>query len=118
MLEVKNFEADDVIGTIAKKAAKDGFTVFMVTPDKDYGQLVEENIKMYKPAHLGRPVTIMGVKEICDLWGIERTEQVIDILGLMGDTSDNIPGVKGIGAKTAAKLLKEYDSIRKFDCEH
>ncbi|MFK7903480.1 MAG: DNA polymerase I [Chitinophagales bacterium] len=111
MLEVANFEADDVIGTIAKKAARDGFTVFMVTPDKDYGQLVEENIKMYKPAHLGRPVTIMGVKEICDLWGIERTEQVIDILGLMGDSSDNIPGVKGIGAKTAAKLLKEYDNI-------
>ncbi|MGB0929470.1 MAG: DNA polymerase I [Chitinophagales bacterium] len=111
MLEVENFEADDVIGTIAKKAARDGFTVFMVTPDKDYGQLVEEKIKMYKPAHLSRPVTIMGVKEICDLWGIERTEQVIDILGLMGDTSDNIPGVKGIGAKTAAKLLKQYDSI-------
>ncbi len=111
MLEVMGFEADDVIGTIAKKAAKDGFTVYMVTPDKDYGQLVEENIKMYKPAHLARPVTIMGVKEICDLWGIERTEQVIDILGLMGDSSDNIPGVKGIGAKTAAKLLKEYDNI-------
>ncbi|MGB1241855.1 MAG: 5'-3' exonuclease, partial [Chitinophagales bacterium] len=87
MLEVENYEADDVIGTVAKKAARDGFTVFMVTPDKDYGQLVEEKIKMYKPAHLARPVTIMGVKDICDLWGIERTEQVIDILGLMGDTS-------------------------------
>ncbi|MEZ4885629.1 MAG: DNA polymerase I [Chitinophagales bacterium] len=111
MLEVMGFEADDVIGTIAKKAAKDGFTVYMVTPDKDYGQLVEENIKMYKPAHLGRPTAILGVKEICDLWGIERTEQVIDILGLMGDSSDNIPGVKGIGAKTAAKLLQEYDTI-------
>lgn len=111
MLEVMGFEADDVIGTIAKKAAKDGFEVLMVTPDKDYGQLVEENIKMYKPAHLKKPAAILGVSEICELWGIERPEQLIDVLGLMGDSVDNIPGVKGIGAKTAAKLLKEYDSI-------
>ncbi len=108
---VNHYEADDVIGTLAKQAAREGFQVYMVTPDKDYGQLVEENILLYKPGRQGNEVEIMGVKEVCERWGIQRVEQVIDMLGLMGDAVENIPGLPGIGEKTAAKLLETYDSI-------
>lgn len=111
VLTKENFEADDVIGTIAKKAEKEGFKVFMVTPDKDYAQLVSENIFMYKPSRQGNGVEILGEKEILEQWEIDRIEQVIDILGLQGDASDNIPGIPGIGPKTAKKLLKDFDSV-------
>ncbi|HMV22869.1 MAG TPA: DNA polymerase I [Saprospiraceae bacterium] len=111
IMAVENYEADDVIGTIAKQAARQGYTVFMVTPDKDYGQLVEENIKMYKPGRQGNEVEILGVEEITQNWGIQRPEQVIDILGLMGDSVDNIPGLPGIGEKTASKLIQEFGSV-------
>ena len=111
IIEMEGFEADDVIGTIAKQAEKEGFTVYMVTPDKDYGQLVSENIFMYKPSRQGGGVDIWGVKDICEKWDIDRVEQVIDVLGLQGDASDNIPGVPGVGPKTASKLLKLYGSL-------
>ncbi len=111
VIECDGYEADDVIGALAKKAEKEGYTVYMVTPDKDYGQLVSEKIKIYKPGYQGGTVEIMGPKEVCEKWGIERVDQVIDILGLMGDAVDNIPGIVGVGEKTAAKLLKEYDTI-------
>ncbi len=111
ILEVDGYEADDIIGTIAKKAAADGFKVYMVTPDKDYEQLVEENIFMYKPARSGKPSEIYDVQKVLDKWGIEKTTQVIDILGLMGDAVDNIPGIKGVGEKTAAKLIRQFGSV-------
>lgn len=111
ILTKENYEADDVIGTIAKKAEKEGFQVFMMTPDKDYGQLVSENVFMYKPARSGDEAEVWGVKEVCENWNIKRTEQVIDILGLQGDSVDNIPGVPGIGPKTAATLLEKYDTL-------
>ena len=111
ILEVDGFEADDVIGTIAKKAAKEGFEVFMMTPDKDFAQLVEENIYLYKPAFMGNGVDIMGVEEVCAKWDIENVDQVRDILGLHGDASDNIPGIPGVGAKTAVKYLKAYGTV-------
>lgn len=104
-------EADDVIGTLAKQAEKRGFTTFMMTPDKDFGQLVSENIFMYKPARMGNEVEILGVKEICEKFSIQRPEQVIDILGLWGDASDNIPGIPGIGEKWAKELISKYDSL-------
>jgi DNA polymerase I len=107
----QGYEADDVIGTLAKKAEKEGFQVYMMTPDKDYGQLVSENIFMYKPGKSGGDAEIWGVKEICDNWGIARVEQVIDMLGMQGDAVDNIPGLPGIGPKTAANLLAEYGSL-------
>ncbi|MCY7291748.1 MAG: DNA polymerase I, partial [Ferruginibacter sp.] len=110
-IELDGYEADDIIGALAKQAEKAGYEVFMVTPDKDYGQLVSEKIKIYKPGYQGGSVEIMGPKEVCEKWGIERVDQVIDILGLMGDAVDNIPGIMGVGEKTAAKLLKEYDNI-------
>jgi DNA polymerase I len=105
------YEADDVIGTIAKKAEQEGFNVFMVTPDKDYGQLVSDHIYMYKPSRMGDGVEILGVPEILNLWDIQRVDQVIDMLGLMGDKVDNIPGIPGVGEKTAQKLLQEYGSL-------
>lgn len=108
------YEADDIIGTIAKKASKEGFEVFMMTPDKDFGQLVEERIYLYKPAYMGNAVDIMGVEEVCKKWNIENVDQVRDILGLQGDSSDNIPGIPGVGPKTAAKLLAEYGSVEKI----
>ena len=111
ILCVPGFEADDVIGTIAKRAGDDGFTVYMVTPDKDYGQLVSPNIIMYKPSRQGNGIELLGEKEICEMWDIQNVNQVIDILGLQGDSVDNIPGVPGIGPKTAAALLKEYGSL-------
>ncbi|MCP9768470.1 DNA polymerase I [Lacihabitans sp. LS3-19] len=111
MIELDGFEADDVIGTLAKKAPKDEFDVFMYTPDKDYGQLVDEHIFLYKPAFLGNGIEVMGVPEILAKWEISRIDQVIDMLGLMGDKVDNIPGIPGVGEKTAVKLLAEYDSV-------
>ena len=111
VMGVTGFEADDIIGTLAWQAHDAGYEVFMVTPDKDFGQLVREGINIYKPAFQGGDVEIMGPKEICEKWGIERVDQVIDILGLMGDTADNIPGIAGVGEKTAAKLLKEYSTL-------
>ncbi len=111
VIEVAGYEADDIIGTLAKQKAREGHLVYMVTPDKDYAQLVEENIKIYKPGRQGNDVEILGVKEILEKWEIERPEQVIDILGLWGDSVDNIPGIPGIGEKTAKKLIKEYGSM-------
>lgn len=111
IVEMAGYEADDVIGTIAKKAEKEGFDVFMVTPDKDYGQLVTENIKMIRPGRSGNPPEVWGVEEVCAKFGVKRTEQVIDVLGLWGDAVDNIPGIPGIGEKTAKKLLAKYDSV-------
>jgi DNA polymerase I len=111
LLFVDGYEADDVIGTLAKKAEKAGFLTYMMTPDKDFGQLVSENIYMYKPAKSGESAIIWGVQEVCERYGIERPEQLIDILGLMGDASDNIPGVPGVGEKTAIKLISEYGSV-------
>lgn len=110
---VDGYEADDVIGTLAWKASDLGFEVFMVTPDKDYGQLVRDNVFMYKPGYKGGTFEILGPREICEKWDIERVDQVIDILGLMGDAVDNIPGIPGVGEKTASKLLKEYDTLEK-----
>ncbi|OQY05458.1 MAG: DNA polymerase I [Bacteroidetes bacterium 4572_117] len=114
IIEVPNYEADDSIGTLAKQAGKRGFDVFMMTPDKDFGQLVEENIKIYKPARKGKPVEILGVWEIRQKYGIDYPEQVIDILALWGDAVDNVPGVSGIGEKKASKLVAEYGSVEKI----
>ena len=105
------YEADDVIGTLAKKAELEGFTVYCMTPDKDFGQLVSENIFIYKPARMGNTMEIQGVKEILEKWEVERIEQVIDILGLWGDAVDNIPGIPGVGEKTAKQLIRQYGSI-------
>ena len=105
------YEADDVIGTLAKKAEQEGFTVFCMTPDKDFAQLVSDNIFIYKPARMGNDVEIMGVKEVLAKWEIDRIDQVIDILGLWGDAVDNIPGIPGIGEKTAKLLIKQYGSM-------
>ncbi|MCF8235467.1 MAG: DNA polymerase I [Bacteroidales bacterium] len=111
LLYVDGYEADDIIGTLAKKAEEEGFETFMVTPDKDFGQLVSENIYMYKPAIGGKKAEVLGVAEICNKYGIKEPKQLIDILGLWGDTSDNIPGVPGIGEKTSSKLIHEFESI-------
>lgn len=105
------FEADDVIGTLAKQAEKEGFTVYCMTPDKDFAQLVSENIFMYKPARMGNDMEILGVKEVLAKWEIEHVHQVIDILGLWGDAVDNIPGIPGIGEKTAKLLIQKYGSM-------
>ena len=110
-LGVDGYEADDVIGTLAKKAEQKGFVTYMMTPDKDFGQLVSDNIFIYKPARMGNKAEIWGVKEVCERYGIERPEQLIDILGLWGDASDNIPGVPGIGEKRAKELIAEFGSI-------
>lgn len=111
IVELDGYEADDVIGTLSKQAAKAGYEVYMVTPDKDYGQLVTEKIKIYKPGYQGGDAEVLGPKEVCEKWNIKDVSQVIDILGLMGDAVDNIPGIAGVGEKTAAKLLAEYDSL-------
>ncbi len=111
VIAIDGYEADDVIGALAKQAEKEGYQVFMVTPDKDYGQLVSENIKIYKPPYQGNTYEILGPKEVCAKWDIENVNQVIDILGMMGDAVDNIPGIPGVGEKTAAKLLKEYGTL-------
>lgn len=111
IIEKEGFEADDVIGTLAKEYEKKGFQVYMVTPDKDYGQLVSENIFIYKPNRMGNGIEKLGINEICEKYKIKNPLQVIDILGLMGDSSDNIPGCQGIGPVTAEKLVGEYGSI-------
>jgi len=105
------YEADDIIGTLAKQAEKKGFTTYMMTPDKDFGQLVSEHIFMLKPARMGNDSEVLGVQEVLDKWGIERIDQVIDILGLMGDAVDNIPGIPGVGPKTATKFIAQYGSV-------
>jgi len=110
-IEVDGYEADDVVGTLSKQAAAAGYEVYMVTPDKDYGQLVSEKIKIYKPGYQGGDVEIMGPEQVCAKWNIKEVDQVIDILGLMGDAVDNIPGIAGVGEKTAAKLLAEYGTL-------
>ncbi len=110
VLEVPGFEADDVIGTLSKQGEKAGFEVYMATPDKDYGQLVSDHVFMYRPRHTGG-FELMGPKEVCDKYGLQRKEQVIDLLGLMGDASDNIPGCKGVGEKTAVALLQQFGDI-------
>jgi DNA polymerase I len=110
-VEYDGYEADDVIGALAWEAGDLGYDVYMVTPDKDYGQLVRDNVFIYKPAYQGGNVEIMGPKEVCAKWNIARVEQVIDMLGLMGDAVDNIPGIPGVGEKTASKLLAEYDNL-------
>lgn len=111
VMELDGFEADDVIGTLSLQAAKEGYEVFMVTPDKDYGQLVSDKVKIYKPGYQGGDIEIMGPAEICAKWNIKSVDQVIDVLGLMGDAVDNIPGIAGVGEKTAAKLLAEYGTL-------
>ncbi len=111
VVELDGFEADDIIGTLAKLAEKEGYDVYMVTPDKDYGQLVSEHIKIYKPPYQGGSYEILGPEEICKKWDIENITQVIDMLGMMGDAVDNIPGIPGVGEKTAVKLLKEYGNL-------
>ena len=111
IMEKAGFEADDLIGTLAKQAEKEGFQVFMVTPDKDFAQLVSENIFMYKPARMGNDIEIWGIPEVLAKFEIERPEQVIDYLGMMGDSADNIPGFPGVGEVTAKKLLKEFGSM-------
>lgn len=111
VVELEGWEADDIIGTLAKQAEKENYKVFMVTPDKDFGQLVSENIFMYRPARLGNGIEIWGIPEIQERFGVERPEQVIDYLGMMGDASDNIPGLPGVGDKTAKKLLAEFGTM-------
>jgi DNA polymerase I len=111
VLSQDGFEADDLIGTLARRAEKSGFETFMVTPDKDFGQLVDERTFIYKPGRAGDDVEILGVAEIRKRWGVQRPEQVVDVLALMGDASDNVPGVPGIGEKTAVKLISEFGSV-------
>ena len=112
-LEVPGYEADDVIGTLAGQAEQAGFEVFMATPDKDYGQLVTERSHMYRPRHTGG-FEELGPKEVCEKYGLESTSQVIDLLGLMGDASDNIPGCNGVGEKTAVKLLQQFGTVEEM----
>ena len=110
-IEVPGYEADDVIGTLARQAEAKGFDTYMMTPDKDYGQLVSEHTFIYRPRFGESGFEVMGVREVLEKWGIERVPQVIDLLGLMGDASDNIPGIPGIGEKGATKLIAVYGSI-------
>jgi DNA polymerase-1 len=111
ILEMDGYEADDIIGTMAAQACTQGFEVYMMTPDKDFGQLVNECVFLYKPAYMGNAVDVLGVKEVCEKWDIENVSQVIDMLGLQGDSSDNIPGIPGFGPKTAATMLKQYGTV-------
>ena len=111
ILEVAGYEADDVIGTLAAQAEAQGIETYMMTPDKDYGQLVSEHVRMFKPKNMGVGFDILGPAEVCAKWGIDNPSQVVDILGLMGDASDNIPGCPGVGEKTAASLIQQFGSI-------
>ena len=108
---VEGYEADDIIGTLSRKAEEAGFVTYMMTPDKDFGQLVTDKVFMYKPAKFGEPAQVWGPKEVCDRYGISEPKQLIDILGLWGDAADNIPGIPGIGEKTAAALVGKYGSV-------
>lgn len=114
VIKTPGFEADDAIGTLAKVAEQRGFTTYMMTPDKDYGQLVDDNTFIYKPARFGNAPEIQGKEEICKKWDIQSVDQLIDILGLMGDSADNIPGIPGVGEKTAIQLIKDYGTIEKM----
>jgi DNA polymerase-1 len=111
IIELEGFEADDLIGTIAKKAEQHSYTTYMVTPDKDFGQLVSDKIFIWKPPYMGKPYEILGMKEVCERWQIDDVKKVIDILGMMGDAVDNIPGIPGVGEKTAIKLVNEFGSV-------
>src|ERR1043166_536580 len=111
VLTCDGFEADDIIGTLVQRSEKEGFDSFMVTPDKDFGQLITEHTFLYKPSRMGEGVEILGVPEIQKRWNIQRPEQVVDVLALMGDSSDNVPGVPGIGEKTAMKLIGQYETV-------
>ncbi len=111
ILEMDGYEADDIIGTIATQACTKGFEVYMMTPDKDFGQLVNDCVFLYKPAYMGNAVDVLGVKEVCEKWDIDNVSQVVDMLGLQGDSSDNIPGIPGFGPKTAATLLKQFGTV-------
>ena len=111
VVELSGLEADDIIGTLAKQAEKENFKVYMVTPDKDFGQLVSENIFMYRPARMGNAIEIWGIPEVQQRFGVERPDQVIDYLGMMGDASDNIPGLPGVGDKTAKKFIQQFGSL-------
>ena len=114
VIDYPGFEADDVIGTLARKASEQGFTTYMMTPDKDYAQLVSENVFMLKPSRSGNESLLWGVEDVQKEFSVERPEQVIDILALMGDAADNIPGAPGIGPKTAMKLIGEYGSVEEL----
>ncbi|MBT8321074.1 MAG: DNA polymerase I, partial [Eudoraea sp.] len=114
VVEVSGLEADDIIGTLAKQAENEGYKVYMVTPDKDFGQLVSDNIFMYRPARMGNGIEIWGIPEVQERFGVQRPEQVIDYLGMMGDASDNIPGLPGVGDKTAKKFLVEFGSMEEL----
>ncbi len=114
VVEMSGLEADDIIGTLAKQAEKEGYKVYMVTPDKDFGQLVSENIFMYRPARMGNGIEIWGIPEVQQRFGVERPEQVIDYLGMMGDASDNIPGLPGVGDKTAKKFIAEFGTLEEL----
>jgi len=111
IVEHKGIEADDLIGTLSKQAEKEGYQVYMVTPDKDYAQLVSENIFMYKPARMGNGIEIWDIEKVKEKFEVDTPLQVIDYLGMMGDAVDNIPGLPGVGDKTAKKFLKEYGSM-------
>ena len=111
VVEKEGYEADDIIGTLAKQAEIQGYQVFMVTPDKDFAQLVSENIFMYRPARMGNGIEIWGIPEVKEKFEVERPEQVIDFLGMMGDAVDNIPGLPGVGEKTAKKFINAYGSM-------
>lgn len=111
LIAMDGYEADDIIATLAKRAEGEGFDVFMVTPDKDFLQLVTDRVRVYRPGRQGAEPEVLGVEEVKDRWGVERVEQVVDVLGLMGDASDNVPGVPGIGEKTAQKLIAQFGSV-------
>ena len=114
IIELEGYEADDIIGTLAKQAEKEYFEVFMVTPDKDFAQLVSENIFMYRPARMGNGIEIWGIPEVQKKFEITHPEQVIDYLGMMGDSVDNIPGLPGVGEKTAKKFIAQYGSLEQL----
>ncbi|MDX1407914.1 MAG: DNA polymerase, partial [Saprospiraceae bacterium] len=114
VIEAEGYEADDVIATLAKEAAQEGYTVYMMTPDKDFAQVVDENIYIYKPGRQGKPAEVLGIPEVRDKFQVEQPVQVIDILGLMGDSVDNIPGIPGVGEKTAIKLINQFGSIEEM----
>ncbi|NND16769.1 MAG: DNA polymerase I, partial [Eudoraea sp.] len=114
VVEVSGIEADDIIGTLSKQAELEGYKVFMVTPDKDFGQLVSDNIFMYRPSRMGNGIEIWGIPEIQERFGVERPEQVIDYIGMMGDASDNIPGLPGVGDKTAKKFIQQFGSLEEL----
>ncbi|MBI3235751.1 MAG: DNA polymerase I, partial [Bacteroidetes bacterium] len=111
VITMDGYEADDIIGTLAIQAKASGYVTYMMTPDKDFAQLVDENIYIYKPARMGNGIEIMGVPEVLAKWEIKDVKQVIDILGLWGDASDNIPGVPGVGEKTSKLLIEKYGSM-------